>query len=184
MKTCSIDGCAKPARTKSAELCKMHYHRQYRGRPVGDATELKRKQRNPECHIEGCVNPDTEAGLCSMHAARKRRHGDPLRVITHKERDMPTGTAHHNWLGKDVGYTAAHDRVRRLKGSASQHSCIECGGQARHWSYDHQDPDENLADVRSANLAAYSDKPAHYQPRCVPCHKQFDLGRIDAAVTP
>lgn len=29
-KTCEIDGCSKPARSRTAELCKMHYHRQYR----------------------------------------------------------------------------------------------------------------------------------------------------------
>jgi hypothetical protein len=28
--TCTVDGCTKPTRTRSAKLCKMHYHRQYR----------------------------------------------------------------------------------------------------------------------------------------------------------
>ena len=30
VKTCSIDGCEKPARSGSAQWCKMHYHRWYR----------------------------------------------------------------------------------------------------------------------------------------------------------
>jgi len=29
-RTCNVPGCEKPTRSKSAELCKMHYHRQYR----------------------------------------------------------------------------------------------------------------------------------------------------------
>lgn len=28
--SCTIDGCSKPARARTSELCKMHYHRQYR----------------------------------------------------------------------------------------------------------------------------------------------------------
>lgn len=34
--TCTIDECEKPARSKSAALCPMHYHRQYRH---GDVTK-------------------------------------------------------------------------------------------------------------------------------------------------
>lgn len=33
--TCTIEGCEKPSRTKSAALCKMHYHRWYRHRDTG-----------------------------------------------------------------------------------------------------------------------------------------------------
>lgn len=183
--TCTVDGCIKPKRRKKAELCEMHYHRQYRGLPIGGATEMVRKQRSSECHIEGCHKPDREAGLCSMHGARKRRHGDPTKSIAYSERNMPTGEAHTNWLGEDVGYTGAHDRVRRLHGSASLHLCTECGNPAYHWSYNHDDPDEKHAIVRlTPNPIAYSDKPGHYSPRCVPCHKRFDLDRLDAAKLP
>lgn len=180
--TCSVDACDKPTRTKSAMLCKMHYHRQYRGRPIGDAAEWIRKQRGPECHIEGCTKPDREAGLCSMHGARKRRHGDPMATIALSDRAMPTGEAHPNWLGAEVGYTGAHDRVRRLRGSASTHGCVNCGGPAYHWSYNHDDPDEIIGYAHSyPRPVAYSDKPQHYSARCVPCHKRFDLDRKDSA---
>ena len=33
------------------------------------------------------------------------------------------------------------------------------------------------------NPIAYSNNPEHYEPRCVPCHKRFDLGRVDSATT-
>lgn len=29
-RTCTIEGCSKPARSAKADLCSMHYHRQYR----------------------------------------------------------------------------------------------------------------------------------------------------------
>jgi hypothetical protein len=37
MAACTVSGCDKPARSKSAELCPMHYHRQYRH---GDVTKV------------------------------------------------------------------------------------------------------------------------------------------------
>lgn len=181
MKTCSTSGCIKPTRTKSAELCKMHYHRQYRGRPIGDATELKRKSRSPECHIEGCLKPDTEGGFCSMHGARMRRHGDPEIVVAPEDRNMRTGPAHPLWAGQDVSYGAAHDRVKRRRGSAAQYRCVDCENGAQHWSYNHDDPEEIVGHARSANAVAYSTKPDHYSPRCVPCHKRFDLDKLNAA---
>lgn len=178
--TCSIDGCVKPARTKSAALCKMHYHREYRNGAAGESAERKRKSRNPECHIDGCSKPDKEAGLCSMHGARLRRHGDSSTVILPNERDMPSGAAHPNWVGSDVCYSAAHDRIKRLHGSASLHKCSDCNRMAQHWSYNHDDPNEQLALGISANPVAYSDSPDYYSPRCVPCHKAFDLGRKES----
>jgi hypothetical protein len=30
------------------------------------------------CKIDGCGNPKDSLGLCKLHAARMRRHGDPL----------------------------------------------------------------------------------------------------------
>lgn len=81
----------------------------------------------------------------------------------------------------DSGYGAAHWRVYRDRGPIADQDCIDCGDPARHWSYDHDDQNELLAYVRSANPVAYSLNPDHYSPRCVPCHKRFDLDRIDSA---
>jgi len=180
MNTCSVDGCVKPTRRKRAELCGMHYHRQYRGKPIGDALELKRKSRSPECHIDGCTKPDAEAGLCSMHGSRRRRHGNPEVVIAHEDRNMPAGASHPRWVGEEASYSAVHSRVKRLKGPAAQHDCVDCGLTAQHWSYDHRDPEEKLGDARSANLVAYSTKLDHYSPRCVVCHKRYDLNVVNA----
>lgn len=180
--TCTVESCEKPSRNKSAALCKMHYHRQYRTGNIGGAAELIRKQRSEHCHVEGCTKPDTEGGLCSMHAARKRRHGDVSTVIIPEDRALPTGEHHHNWAGSEVGYAGAHSRVKAMHGSATLHKCADCGSNASHWSYNHSDPDELIVYGLSLNGIAYSDDPLYYSPRCVPCHKTYDLGRRDSAL--
>src|SRR5690606_25807806 len=102
--TCSVSGCKTKSRSRGGELCEMHYHRAYRGGEVGTAEHRKRAFKNPHCQIEGCVNPDRESGLCSMHAARIRRHGDPDVVVAPEDRDYPLGDSHHNWVGDRAGY--------------------------------------------------------------------------------
>lgn len=178
--TCSIEGCAKPSRTKSATPCKMHYHRQYRTGQAGEPGERKRKQRAPQCIVEGCAKPDDEVGLCHMHAARMRRHGNTQTVIAYADRDMPTGADNGRWMGDSIGYYGAHQRLSARQGSASDRPCVDCGSQAKHWSYNHSDANERIEHGISANGIAYSTNPEHYSPRCVSCHKAFDLGRLNA----
>ena len=175
-KYCEVPRCEKKARTKTAKLCPMHYHRQYRGRKIGGAEEWVRKSKTGSCAVKDCENTDSEGIYCSMHAARMRRHGDTEKVISPSERYAPSGEDNHKWKGSDVGYTAAHDRVRRARGSASNHDCVDCGEPAYHWSYDHECENEQVRFERGyyVSLSPYID---HYQPRCVPCHKRFDLGR-------
>lgn len=71
-----------------------------------------------------------------------------------------------------VGYGAMHCRLRTDRGRAADYLCIDCGEWAAQWSYDHADPD-GLMD----GSLPYSLKSSHYDPRCVPCHKLFDLNR-------
>lgn len=181
--TCTIEDCIKDVRSKHSPYCNMHYFRIYRGGQVGTAELRKRPARSAHCEVDGCMKPDTEAGLCSMHGARKRRHGDVDRVVPLDERTYHRGDANTQWAGNDVGYGGAHIRVAAQRGPASDYACIDCGTQAGQWSYDHADPNERLAELVSANKVAYSPSPAHYDPRCVPCHKMFDLHRDDAMVT-
>lgn len=80
------------------------------------------------------------------------------------------GPANPRWTGESVTYSGMHQRVRYIRGRASDHACAECGQPARHWSYDHADPDERMSD-----MGAYSANLDHYIPQCVPCHKRLDL---------
>ncbi|MDX3405116.1 hypothetical protein PV708_02485 [Streptomyces sp. ME02-6977A] len=65
-------------------------------------------------------------------------------------------------------------RLRRERGAASEQECVDCGGQARDWSYDHQDAEEVSGPDRAGRTVKYSLKLGHYQPRCKPCHSKFD----------
>jgi hypothetical protein len=70
-------------------------------------------------------------------------------------------------------YHGAHERVRRSRGLASEWFCTDCPTptSAAEWSYDGLDPDDL---TEPANGRKYSANPDHYQPRCVPCHRQHD----------
>lgn len=68
-----------------------------------------------------------------------------------------------------VGYYGVHDRIYSERGPASSYSCIDCGNQARHWSYDLSDP-EPLIDQGGT----FSLDVNRYEPRCVSCHSNHD----------
>lgn len=68
------------------------------------------------------------------------------------------------------GYVAAHSRVRKSKGPAREHRCLDCGERAENWSYKHGDPDELV----TPSGLRYSTKVDYYEPRCVPCHRKYD----------
>lgn len=73
-------------------------------------------------------------------------------------------------------YQAAHSRVWKVRGKASDHACVDCGSPADEWSYDHADPDE-VTDKPSrfaGNILTWSAKPEHYKPRCAKCHRTWD----------
>lgn len=70
-----------------------------------------------------------------------------------------------------------HQRIRRKRGSASQHLCIECGGPAHHWAYQHNDPDV-LTDPRGY---LYSRNEDCYAPMCRRCHQALDGSHNPAA---
>lgn len=72
-----------------------------------------------------------------------------------------------------VKYLSAHDRIRRARGPAKTHSCVDCGGVAREWSYNGGDP-EQLFEVIGGSRLAYSLDIWRYSPRCKTCHARFD----------
>lgn len=108
-----------------------------------------------------------------MHHTRYQRHGDPQTIAV---RALPSGADHHAWRGNSAGYDSSHQRVGRRLGPASTRACQHCGKPARHWAYDHADPDE-VTDPRGIS---YSTDPAHYLPLCARCHKRFDLDHIQS----
>jgi len=165
MRICRVKVCPLPV--KARELCQGHYFRLLRH---GDPGESPISDRRPaRCSVDGCTGRWVQgsSGLCLKHHRRAEKGGSVDYVGAN------TGPTNGSWKGNEVGYNAAHDRVRRARGAASKQRCA-CGRQARHWAYDHQDPAE-LVDPRGYR---YSGDPGHYLPQCVPCHKRGDLDRL------
>ena len=184
--TCKAAGCEKKARSRVAELCPMHYHRLYRYGTLERTDALvargERESPNPPANKPGdrygTITLTKRVGSqwvcqCDCGQTRIARAGDLNRTG-----DASTCGHPGRHLAPHVEYGAAHERVRRERGPAKHHRCVDCGLQARHWSYDHADPAQvSSLDARTLGIP-YSLDISHYEPRCVPCHKAFDLGFI------
>lgn len=161
---CSVCGAPHYARG----FCQMHYQR---WNQFGDPGQVGSKlmPRGDACSVPECGEPVLARGLCNMHYARQRKHGDVHTVLTGgcylSGADSPV------WGGDAVTYHAAHGRVYRTRGSAKGYRCIDCGNRAAQWSYD--------GGAGSLELHApegdYCADPGFYDPRCISCHKKFDL---------
>lgn len=138
----------------------MHYSRFQRTGSYDSA-----RPRGRTCDVEGCTAPHAARGYCAKHYTRWQTHGDPTTVSM---------VMHY---GDEVGYVAAHARLRRLRGPASDHPCARCHGPAAHWAYDHTDPNEKVGTDHGQRVP-FSVDPARYLPMCVPCHKAFDLEQV------
>ena len=161
---CSVTGCERAARARG--WCQAHY---FRWRRTGSTGVAAVAVNTPKiCAVDECERKHLALGLCDRHFQRYQKWGDPYYVDEHA-----TGRYHWAWRGDDIGYGTAHERIRKTRGSASDHRCSDCGGVAAQWAYDHEDPDE-----RHSDLGSYSTDPSHYRPLCVSCHKRFDLARL------
>lgn len=179
-KPCDIEGCVKPARSLSAALCPMHYHRVYRNGSL-DKLTLPPKWDDIVGTRFGTLTVKQRDGAqwactCDCGATRTASAGELNRTGDNNTCGMPG--VH---LSDSAEYGAAHERVRRLHGPAKNHACVDCEEAAAHWSYNHDDPAEKSSNIDRLKGIAFSLKPEHYSPRCVPCHKRFDLDRINAA---
>lgn len=164
-RVCTVTDCERED-IQARGMCRMHYFRWYRTGSTA-ARHANRPQRGI-CVVEGCENRDEGPhGLCPMHKTRERRHGNTETVLTPRFR---RGAESHHWTGDGATYTAMHLRVRKARGRAAEHLCIDCRRPAAQWSYDRADPDQ-----RQSAEGPYSVRIEHYEPRCVPCHKRFDL---------
>ncbi|WNM74312.1 hypothetical protein SEA_THIMANN_49 [Gordonia phage Thimann] len=70
-----------------------------------------------QCTIDGCEKHVESHGLCTMHWKRMQRNGDPNLV--------KRGWGHGK-TADVVGYTAAHQRVKKVRGPARAHRCAHC----------------------------------------------------------
>ena len=153
-KSCREHGCRKkPSKYSKIQKCRAH-----------DPDWLKPKL-DKRCSVDECMRPHHAYGYCSVHAARHKRYGDPSVV-----RDVPRRSDHHKWLDVPT-YAAVHFRLKAERGPASQRRCVDCGDRAAHWSYGYGSQDEQVDD----RSMAFSSDLSYYHPRCVRCHKAYDM---------
>ena len=171
--TCTIDGCDKP--TKRRGWCYGHYMKWWRYGTTHPNHERGRHQLAGQTFGELTATEWVDGQwLCTCSCGNERR----ARSFDLLNGEAKTcGDKRKHWMDH-IGYGSAHDRVRRLNGSASRHQCVDCGNSAAQWSYAHTDPDELISESSGPSHGLpYSPNPEHYQPRCVSCHKRFDLAR-------
>lgn len=174
---CAVTDCERPAVSWAVDkhVCVMHWKR-WKRRGTFEQTR-KWSPPNPNrrpCAAEGCnETEDGACGYCKRHDSRIRRNGEPYSYVHQRDRNLARGERNINWTGESATYTAMHQRVRAARGRARIHACIDCGATAAHWSYNRSDPQE-----RSSEFGPYSIDIAQYVPRCVKCHKQFDMQAI------
>lgn len=65
----------------------------------------------------------------------------------------------NSWKGDKAGCGAMHEWVKREKGKASEHKCVDCGKKSKDWSNIDHKYKRNLDD---------------YQSRCRKCHRRYD----------
>ena len=100
-----------------------------------------------------------------------RRVSEPKRgadnhMFGRKESDHP------RWKGSDIGYSPFHKRLRKARGKASEHRCVDTGLPADHWSW------IGCSEALESDKGPYCLHYEHYEPRTASAHKRFDLERI------
>lgn len=136
---------------------------------VTPSCDNERVLADRSCSVDGCERPHYGKGYCALHYQRMWRNGNLEIKRTKPPRNDLAGENNRFWRGDATSTTGAHRRVRKARGPASDHSCVDCGGTAKEWAYDHKDPEE-----RAHPQGAFSLKVEHYQPMCVSCHRRFD----------
>lgn len=164
---CTIDGCHNRSRSTANPHCEKHYYRLRRNGTLDDPEVI-----TGTCIANGCEKAATSGGklfglgamgYCRKHFLRLRNRGDVNFEFK--------GERSHFWTGDAATASAVHQRVRAARGSASSWCCTDCARPAEHWSYDHTDQEERF----DAEKGPYSLDIDRYFPRCVRCHKRFDM---------
>lgn len=177
-RTCTVAGCDKTPRSRGP-YCYGHYMKNWRyGTPEPSHPQRWTDHTGERFGLLVVVERIEVMWRCTCDCGNETlvRSGDLQRGTVATCGDRAT---HHR--RDDAGYSAAHGRVHSEHGRAASHMCVDCGSPARHWSYNHDDPDERLSRTARIKGIAFSLDPMHYSPRCVPCHKRFDLDKINAA---
>lgn len=155
-----------------------HYARN-RDRLIAENREWR--EANPEkykaYHARYQSDPVNKARAKAYREANRERIAERQRTTrTYGGRDPE-----REWATAEVGYKTAHNRVAVTYGLASLHSCIDCGEQAKEWSYRGGSPVELIGEHTNESgtrMVAYSPDPRDYDPRCKSCHVKYDSRKL------
>lgn len=116
----------------------------------------------PDCHADA---GRTRHGYCRQHYLSARWSRAPLTHV------RAAGHDSHTWKGESIGITAAHDRIRAVRGAAALYPCSAagCPWQAEDWALI-----PGRGTHQSAKGTAYSTNPEDYLPLCRSCHRSTD----------
>lgn len=107
--------------------------------------------------------------MCDCGTVIARRQGELNKAVRHGVDSSCGDDTIHRRIAAPT-YSAVHARLAADLGPAKCRECVDCGSGAEHWSYDHTDPNE-----LASESGPFSIDLGRYKPRCVPCHKAFDL---------
>lgn len=159
-RTCTVPDCGWGGRLRKG-LCNAHYFRLRRNGSTGPAAITDPRRTQLTCTIDRCHKPHVARGLCGTHYSRVARYESTARRPDPRRHDVPS-------------YHATHNRLRREKGSATNQPCVDCGGPASAWSYNHDDPAQTGGTNSRGNPVVYSTSLDRYSPRCSACHNMLD----------
>lgn len=198
---CKIEGCERPVSVRKRMLCISHYQMWIR--------ESKPRVGQKPCSINDCKKHMYARDMCREHYSRWLRSGNPIKPIKVRgkcteedcENVIFAGDMckrhysiwyYHYSAGKPItrnaghrkevpGYTAAHNRVRRARGKASDFECVgTCGGMANEWALSADATDLHFASERAGRKPhAYSLNINDYQPMCGDCHRAYDAETLN-----
>lgn len=142
---CSVKGCEKPPRSRTAEWCPMHYHRWYR--------------------VPVCFTWNTGPGV-------RYRHGDPeVSLLGHGFVDFHgyrVVSAPGHPLARKRGDVLEHRRVLFDAIGAGEHPCHWCGTEVS-WSESYPSSIRGLV-VDHLDGDRLNNDLSNLVPSCAPCN--------------
>lgn len=166
--SCQAPGCNSRSTRKGASLCEKHYMRMRRN---GTFDRVLKTVPDAECIADGCVDRAAlTTGECRNCYLRRQRNGSYVRHV----REL-----HPSFLDdENLTYSALHQRLNIRRGGAKHRECVDCGNTAQQWSYSHGCANERIGVAHDGvTPAPFCPHLDHYFPRCIPCHKRFDLNQ-------
>lgn len=120
---------------QTSRPCKGCGHPIYRTSPTSSIKHYHGPECRPRCSIEGCDKPIHTRGMCSAHATRDTRYGDPLAPLLRQKNSGLCGVDGCDRPMRKVGLCASHYQQARVTKApkpfrytwSDEPNCLICG---------------------------------------------------------